>query len=231
MAPEVAAGVAPTPGADSYALTLFLRAQMAFVELPAVFLRVLSGAPLDGDADAAVMQLYLVSKVQSLAAQPSEPPQRRGDPWRWRVAAVAGARLGARRGRLLLRGSRRPSLSDAQRLPDAVPDPTNPTPAIRVGQDGQWLETPNGMRHDLGTRRPLRRLLLALATARREQVGSTLSIEQLLQAGWPGENPLPEAGSNRVYVAVSTLRKLGLGESLQRWDGGYRLDPQVPCQF
>jgi hypothetical protein len=32
-------------------------------------------------------------------------------------------------------------------------------------------------------------------------------------------------------VTISTLRKLGLGEVLQRWDGGYRLDPAVPCHF
>jgi hypothetical protein len=100
-----------------------------------------------------------------------------------------------------------------------------------LGRDGEWLETPNGMRHALGTRRPLRRLLVALAEARRDRAGAALTVEEMLQAGWPGEDPLPEAGHNRVYVAVSTLRKLGLGELLQRWDGGYRLDPDVQCQF
>ncbi len=102
---------------------------------------------------------------------------------------------------------------------------------IRLGRDAEWLEAPNGMRHALGARRTLRRLLLALAESRRTRAGAALTVDELLQAGWPGEDPLPEAGQNRVYVAISTLRKLGLGEHLQRWDGGYRFDPAVACQF
>jgi hypothetical protein len=101
---------------------------------------------------------------------------------------------------------------------------------IVVGRDAEWIEA-NGVRHRLATRRPLRRLLVALAEARCMRAGAALSVEQLLCLGWPGEDPLPEAGSNRVYVAIATLRKLGLGQLLQRWDGGYRLDPSVPCRI
>jgi hypothetical protein len=74
-------------------------------------------------------------------------------------------------------------------------------------------------------------MLLALAEARRDRPGDAIDVEALLEAAWPGENPLPEAGINRVYVAISTLRKLGLSDVLQRWDGGYRLDPNVQCQL
>jgi hypothetical protein len=38
---------------------------------------------------------------------------------------------------------------------------------------------------------------------------------------------LPEAGASRVYVAVATLRRMGLS-ALVRIDDGYRLDPSVP---
>ena len=34
-----------------------------------------------------------------------------------------------------------------------------------------------------------------------------------MEAGWPGEPVLPDSGANRVYVAVATLRKLGLPSS------------------
>jgi hypothetical protein len=118
--------------------------------------------------------------------------------------------------------------AEPNRLPDAPRQ--SRTRQILLGHDGEWLETPNGMRHSLGRRRPLRRLLLALARAHAAGAPA-LSVDDLLEAGWPGERPLPEAGSNRVWVAISTLRKLGLGESLQRWDGGYRLDPAVPCRI
>jgi len=115
--------------------------------------------------------------------------------------------------------------------PERLADRMDRDTTIRVGRAGEWLETPNGMRHSLRARRALRRVLHALAEARRDRAGTALVVDELLQAGWPGEAPLPQAGSNRVYVAISTLRQLGLGELLQRSDGGYRLDPLVPLQL
>jgi hypothetical protein len=72
---------------------------------------------------------------------------------------------------------------------------------------------------------------VALAEAHRDRAGAALTVDELVHVGWPGENPIPRAGTNRVYVAISTLRGLGLGPLLQRWDNGYRLDPTVPCRF
>jgi hypothetical protein len=112
-----------------------------------------------------------------------------------------------------------------RRVPVEAP---RPSAAIRLGPDGDWLASPDGARHELGPRRALRRIVLALATRRLQQPGATLPLEALLEAGWPGERPLPEAGANRVYVALSTLRKMGLAESLERHGDGYRLDPAVP---
>ena len=109
----------------------------------------------------------------------------------------------------------------------SVPAPPPARVVIRKG--GEWLETPDGTRHALGRRGPLRRVLLALAEAQGSRAGAALTVDDLLTAGWPGERPLAEAANNRVWVTISTLRKLGLGDVLQRWDGGYRLDPSVPC--
>ncbi|MEM6991151.1 MAG: hypothetical protein AAF721_11655 [Myxococcota bacterium] len=36
------------------------------------------------------------------------------------------------------------------------------------------------------------------------------------------------AGANRVYVALTTLRKLGLRDYLLSQDDGYLLDPAMP---
>ena len=44
----------------------------------------------------------------------------------------------------------------------------------------------------------------------------------------PGERPLHEAGRNRLYVALSMLRKLGLRALIERDEAGYRLDPTIP---
>ena len=89
--------------------------------------------------------------------------------------------------------------------PDAEPVPAVDADRSRivVGRDAEWIEA-NGIRHRPASRRPLRRLLFALAEARCAPAGSALSVDELLDSGWPGEDPLPEAGSNRVYVAISS---------------------------
>ena len=38
---------------------------------------------------------------------------------------------------------------------------------------------------------------------------------------------LRDAGASRVYVALGTLRKLGLRDVILSRDGGYLLDPRV----
>jgi hypothetical protein len=225
VAPEVAAGAPPTPGADLYALTLFLRSHAGFVGLPSAIRRVLGGRSLATDAK--LLGLFVWSNLRILAAPPSRRPDMKlalaQAQKMWRLlgfepdvdgwAAFVAQALAA----------------EAERLPDAPARPS--APRILLGRDAEWMETPNGKRYALGARRPLRRVLLALAEARRDRAGAPVTIDEILQIGWPGESPLPEAGRNRVYVAVSTLRKLGLGDSLQRWDTGYRLDPGVPCQL
>ena len=63
-----------------------------------------------------------------------------------------------------------------------------------------------------------------------EQSFSTLeplSVAALFEAGWPGEAAQPEAARARVYVALSSLRKAGLGPCIQRRDGGWVLGVPV----
>jgi hypothetical protein len=57
--------------------------------------------------------------------------------------------------------------------------------------------------------------------------GDALDVWTLLEAGWPGEQPDPESGSNRVYAAVYALRRLGLRDVIERFDAGYRVRPAV----
>jgi hypothetical protein len=95
-----------------------------------------------------------------------------------------------------------------------------------IGKDAEWVRAPTGERHVIA-RLPLRRLLLRLARERQDRPGQRLDVDTLLESGWPGEQPIREAGLNRVYVAISLLRKLGLREALQRNAEGYRLDPDL----
>ncbi|MCA9627343.1 MAG: tetratricopeptide repeat protein [Myxococcales bacterium] len=93
------------------------------------------------------------------------------------------------------------------------------------------LDLPGDQQVDLSARQPLRRIVLALIEARFTQPGVSLTQDQLIEAGWPGERMTPFAAQNRLKVALSTLRKLGLRELLLRDEQGYHLDPGVPARI
>ncbi|MGE0323944.1 MAG: tetratricopeptide repeat protein [Polyangiaceae bacterium] len=98
------------------------------------------------------------------------------------------------------------------------------------GESG-LLDLPGSEQMDLSARQPLRRIVSALIEQRLTQPGVSLSQDQLIEAGWPGERMTPFAAQNRLKVALSTLRKLGLRELLLRDEQGYLLDPGVPARI
>ncbi|MFY0534364.1 hypothetical protein [Nannocystis pusilla] len=78
---------------------------------------------------------------------------------------------------------------------------------------------------------PLQRIVLALARKRIEAPGEALALEELLAAGWPGERVGDSAGTNRVHVALTTLRNLGLRAFLVSNRDGYALTSASPCSL
>ena len=102
--------------------------------------------------------------------------------------------------------------------------------ALVVGPEGKWMQLPKAEPADLRRRKALRLILVRLAEHQREDPGAGLPLEALLAAGWPGERVVPSAGANRVYVALTTLRKLGLRGHLLSQDDGYLLDPALPVE-
>lgn len=118
---------------------------------------------------------------------------------------------------------RRARLDLLRALDDEPPDDQ-----LVIAEGGDWLKPPGGERVDLAHRTTLRNVLGALLVARFEGEGAPLDAEAIFAAGWPGERAKAEAATSRVYVALSTLRKLGLGPALIKDDDGYRLDPNTP---
>lgn len=94
----------------------------------------------------------------------------------------------------------------------------------RVADDGAWFEAPGGARVSLANRPILAVLLATLVRQHQRAPDEALSLTALQAAGWPGERLPPRVGANRVHVALSTLRKMGLDPMLRRVDDGYRLD-------
>ncbi len=91
--------------------------------------------------------------------------------------------------------------------------------------DGR-VTLPDGTVLDLASRAALWQIVVGLGRAHAE--GVALDSHDLLELGWPGESVNVQSGLNRVKVALSTLRKLGLREVLVRGEGGYRFDPDIP---
>jgi predicted ATPase len=98
------------------------------------------------------------------------------------------------------------------------------TSRLTVGPEGRWFAVDASPRVDLVRRGPIRLILSRLVRERLQAPTVALSQQALLEAGWPGERVLAEAGSKRVRVAISTLRRLGLGGLVVTQDDGYLLD-------
>ncbi len=108
--------------------------------------------------------------------------------------------------------------------------PTAELPAFKISfAAGGWFELGNGERIDLRRRGTTRRLLQALVRNRVDAPGTAISANDLIERGWPDETALnPEVLSKRLYTALWSLRKLGLGDVLQTREDGYLLDPRWP---
>jgi hypothetical protein len=96
-----------------------------------------------------------------------------------------------------------------------------------VGPDGCWFRAPGLAVVRLDTRKPLRRLLVRLVDLHFVSPEAALDVPGLFEAGWPGDQIAPAAAANRVYVALTTLRKFGLREVLINGETGYRLRPDL----
>jgi predicted ATPase len=99
--------------------------------------------------------------------------------------------------------------------------------AAFVDEEHRRLILPGGRALDFARRGPLWRILRALVDVRSAQPGQGLSLQALIEVGWPGERIVAAAAANRAYVAVATLRKLGLGELLVTGDDGYHLSTEL----
>jgi tetratricopeptide (TPR) repeat protein len=91
-----------------------------------------------------------------------------------------------------------------------------------AARDGSWFDVPGQGRVAFSRRPTLRRMVAALLETLRPD-RPALRADDLFEAGWVGERALPHAARARVYVAISELRKAGLGPWIHRDGDGYRI--------
>ena len=217
QAPEVAIGGEPNPTSDYVALSLLERSLLPVIDVSPPLARALAG-------DAHSVDVELLEHLQ------------------WIEQYVVGAPLPLRRSieeaetvvariRALLSLTPDPAafasfvagLLAARELPPLAD--TAGAPTLELGFEVRWIAGADGVRHPLG--HALSRIVTALVDRHGEAPGASLVLQDLLEAGWPGERPLAEAGANRVYVALTQLRRMGFREVLERDERGYRLVPRT----
>jgi predicted ATPase len=155
--------------------------------------------------------------------------------------AIAESRIAARRGetakaeeqRAIAGGSierlkATPVVSDDARFALRLLERELSSTTLTYDPAQRTLTPPGGEPVDLSSRVPLAGIVHALIEMRRQAPGQPLDTAALLAAGWPGEKVRAEAGANRVKVALSTLRKLGLRDVILHRGDGHVIDPNVP---
>ena len=217
---ELATGGASSPAGDFVALLLFMRSVMAYVDMSGDVGRVLRGdiRPSDGPLIEALlwMEQNVVAQVPGRRATIAEAIAVSD-----RIRALVGSKPDAAGFAAFI--TQLLEQNDAGGRLDHAEPPGFRT--LLLGPDATWVAGPDGQRHRLG--RAHRKILLALADRHEAGSGELLTMWDLLEAGWPGEHPIAEAGANRVYVALAHLRRLGLRDIIERTDEGYKLAPRA----
>ena len=95
---------------------------------------------------------------------------------------------------------------------------------IAIGPECRWFQVSGHERIHIGRRKLLRRLLARLVEHRTTTPNDPIGVAELIEHCWPNEALVKGSGTNRVYVAVSKLRKMGLSDILLTRGDGYLLD-------
>lgn len=199
-APSVGLGHPPTPTSDLHTGLLFLRPYIPWIEsVPAPLARLLSGAP--GPVERVFSRALVGTLTQAVRLDGAWALSNLERFWSFVGVAPAHEAMAERLRRTFDEG----------------------TPRVDLGPDLSWVSVDGGPRHDLTRREPVRRVLRVLVEAR----GSSVPVERLVASAWPGEAMVGSSGADRVYVALSTLRKLDLREAIAREPTGYALRATV----
>lgn len=116
-------------------------------------------------------------------------------------------------------------------LPRHVCRDDAPASGYRLAEDGGWFQRSGEDRVDIRERKNLAYILRALAEHRASSPGRALTVSELLAEGWPGERVEAKSGANRVYVALTALRRLGLRDLITRIRDGYLIAADAPVEI
>jgi hypothetical protein len=216
QAPEVLLGMKPSPASDVYLIHASLRRLLPYLKI----LDVLTAAAIGGGRpELRPLRAALIALDED--AQATDPALRPQD--------VASLRARYREIRRLAKTM--PEADDAglRALVASIAQKSISLSGTRllVDAESRRVHVPGLAEIDLSRRNVLWRIVMRLVEERRQLPGRAVELDRLQEAAWPGERMLPEAARARVYVAISNLRKLGLGDIIQKRDDGYLVPPEI----
>ena len=222
-APELGGGGAPSQMGDYVALVLFMRSLLPYADLSPRLARIFQGDVRPEDE----AFLDLLRWVEQLVV--GELPALRAT---WQEALNVAGQIREMMGTSLNQREFSKFVShcialaeEPEPLEEDDPRMAGEPAVLSMDREVTWLAGPDGHKQRVGS--ASRRIVKALAEQHRDRPGEALTVWDLLDAGWPGEQPMPTAGANRVYVELNRLRKYGLREWIERFDAGYRLSPRL----
>jgi predicted ATPase len=96
-----------------------------------------------------------------------------------------------------------------------------------VREGGRAFVVDDGDECDITRRKALRGILELLVERHADGANEPASLDEVQEAGWPGEVMTAESGQRRVYVTIKRLRDAGLGDLLVTTGDGYMLEPSL----
>ncbi|MEO1271798.1 MAG: helix-turn-helix domain-containing protein, partial [Myxococcota bacterium] len=122
----------------------------------------------------------------------------------------------------------------ARRMPEKARCETwakalDPDQSNLVAFEGTALfRIPGGAWHDLSRQETLKRVAWAIVHTAYVNRDTLLSSDELIAHGWPDDtNTMHDAAINRLYQALSRLRRKGFKGLITAVDGGYRLTQDI----
>jgi serine/threonine protein kinase len=190
----------------------------------------LAGGPATPASDVYGLGMVLLGELERATGVTGDPAERMGSVAERVASLAAPPAVRAALERCLAESpAQRPPAGEVRALLTGAPAVAGPEPAgaLRLEDEGRVVHLPDGEVLDLSKRTAPRLILRRLVAHHRARLSRGLSWEELAEAGWPGERMSPDSARGRVYVAVYTLRRLGLDDALLRRDDGYLLDPRL----
>lgn len=103
--------------------------------------------------------------------------------------------------------------------------------ALTVAEGGVGFWRGDEAGPELKRESPAARVLWALARRRAAGVLEAADPDSLVSEVWPDESLVRRSGRNRLYVALSALRRAGLAALIERTSAGYRITPRVDVEI